>query len=192
MEGLWSAGYCFWAKDDQSHVSYYCLFHNIIAVGESEVLAVVPASGVIPRHPTPAQQGWGASLSKLAPFGIARSGQACFPVSTITSARRTTPTSHVAELELSTLLDGSSAGELIPVLASYCLQDLINLEATAVIGADRHERSEGRANYRHGSWSRTLTNQVSDLDLLISKLRQKDSWPRSLSHAGGPARLSTI
>ena len=89
-------------------------------------------------------------------------------------------------------MDGSSAGELIPVLAGYGLQDLINLEATGVIGADPHDRSEERANYRNGSWSRTLTNQVSDLDLLITKLRHRDSWHRFLNHAGGPPRLSTI
>ena len=35
---------------------------------------------------------------------------------------------------LASLLDGSSAGELIPELARYGLQQLIELEAPAVIG----------------------------------------------------------
>ena len=60
---------------------------------------------------------------------------------------------------LASLLDGSSAGELIPELARYGLQQLINLEATAVIGADRHERSEERTNHRNGYRPRTLTTQ---------------------------------
>ena len=87
------------------------------------------------------------------------------------------PTFHVAAPELASLLDGSSAGELIPELARYGLQQLINLEATAVIGADRHERSEERTNHRNGYRPRTLTTQVGDLDLLIPKLRQGGFLP---------------
>ncbi len=43
---------------------------------------------------------------------------------------------------LAPLLDGSSAGELIPELVRHGLQQLIELEVAAVLGADRHERSE--------------------------------------------------
>ena len=45
---------------------------------------------------------------------------------------------------LAPLLDGSSAGELIPELVRHGLQQLIELEVAAVLGADRHERSEER------------------------------------------------
>ena len=38
------------------------------------------------------------------------------------------------------------AGELIPELARHGLQQLIELEASAAVGADRHERSEERTN----------------------------------------------
>jgi Transposase and inactivated derivatives len=65
----------------------------------------------------------------------------------------------------------SSAGELIPELARYGLQQLIELEASAAVGADRHERSEERTNYRNGYRPRTLTTQVGDLALQIPKLR---------------------
>ena len=41
-------------------------------------------------------------------------------------------------------LDGSTAGELIPELVRHGLQQLIELEVAAVLGADRHERSEER------------------------------------------------
>ncbi|WP_094554841.1 hypothetical protein [Synechococcus sp. 1G10] len=41
---------------------------------------------------------------------------------------------------LASLLDGSSAGELIPELVRHGLQQLIELEVAAVLGADRHGR----------------------------------------------------
>ncbi|CAK6688909.1 hypothetical protein BBFGKLBO_00510 [Synechococcus sp. CBW1107] len=54
------------------------------------------------------------------------------------------PTSNRAAIELAPLLDGSSAGELIPELVRHGLQQLIELEVAAVLGAERHERSEDR------------------------------------------------
>jgi putative transposase len=81
------------------------------------------------------------------------------------------PRPHFAAPELASLLDGSSAGELIPELARYGLQQLIELEAFAVVGAVRHQRSEERTNYRNGHRPRSLTTQVGDLELLIPKLR---------------------
>ena len=48
------------------------------------------------------------------------------------------PRSHSAATELAPLLDGSSAGELIPELVRHGLQQLIELEVAAVLGADRN------------------------------------------------------
>jgi hypothetical protein len=48
------------------------------------------------------------------------------------------------------LLDGNSAGELIPELVRHGLQQLIELEFAAVLGTERHERSEDRPGYRNG------------------------------------------
>ncbi len=90
------------------------------------------------------------------------------------------PRAHLAASELASLLDGSSAGELIPELARYGLQQLIELEASAVIGADRHERSEERVNHRNGHRPRTLTTQVGDLALQIPKLRAGSFIPSIL------------
>ena len=45
---------------------------------------------------------------------------------------------------LAPLLDGSSAGELIPELVRHGLQQLIELEVAAVLGAERHERTDER------------------------------------------------
>ena len=54
------------------------------------------------------------------------------------------PKTHAAVPELASLLDGSSAGELIPELARHGLQQLIELELAAFLGADWHERTEER------------------------------------------------
>ena len=90
------------------------------------------------------------------------------------------PKTHSAAPDLASLLDGSSAGELIPELATRGLQQLIELEVAAVLGAERHERSEERLGYRNGYRSRTLTTQVGDLDLQIPKLRAGSFLPSIL------------
>ena len=90
------------------------------------------------------------------------------------------PKTHGAATELASLLDGSTAGELIPELVRRGLQQLIELEATAVIGAERHERREERHGYRNGYRSRSLATQVGDIDLLIPKLRSGGFLPSIL------------
>ncbi len=60
------------------------------------------------------------------------------------------PKSHSAATELAPLLDGSTAGELIPELVRHGLQQLIELEVAAVLGAERYERSEERLGHRNG------------------------------------------
>jgi putative transposase len=76
------------------------------------------------------------------------------------------PKTYLAAPELASLLDGSTR-ELIPELARLGLQQLIELKVAAGLGADRHERTEERLGYRNGYRHRSLTTQVSDIDLLI-------------------------
>ena len=78
------------------------------------------------------------------------------------------------------LLDGITAGELIPELVRHGLQQLIELEVAAVLGAERHERSEDRLGYRNGYRPRTLATQAGDIDLLIPKLRTGGFLPSIL------------
>ena len=90
------------------------------------------------------------------------------------------PKTHCAAPELASLLDGSSAGELIPELARHGLQQLIELEVAAFLGAEPHERTDERLGYRNGYRSRTLTTQVGDLALQIPKLRAGSFIPSIL------------
>jgi putative transposase len=81
------------------------------------------------------------------------------------------PKTHCAAPELASLLDGSSARELIPDLARRGMKQLIGLEDAAFLGADWHERTEERLGHRNGYRPRTLTTQVGDLALQTPKLR---------------------
>ena len=90
------------------------------------------------------------------------------------------PKTYSAAPDLASLLDGSSAGELIPELARHGLQQLIELEVAAILGADRHERTDERLGYRNGYRPRTLTTQVGDLALQIPKLRAGSFLPSIL------------
>lgn len=81
---------------------------------------------------------------------------------------------------LAPLLDGSTAEELIPELVRHGLQQLIELEVAAVLGAERHERSKDRLGYRNGNRARLLTTQVGDIHLQIPKLRAGSFLPSIL------------
>ena len=90
------------------------------------------------------------------------------------------PSFNLASPELAPRLDGSSAGELIPELVCHGLQQLIELEVAAVLGAERHERSEDRLGYSNGYLPRVPTAQAGDIDLLIPKLRTGGFLPSIL------------
>ena len=107
-------------------------------------------------------------------------GQARDPGLSPTSTRRTVPKMDSGASALAPLLDGSTAGELIPELVRHGLQQLIELEVAAVLGAERHERSEERLGYRNGYRPRLLTTQVGDIDLQIPKLRSGSFLPSIL------------
>ena len=100
------------------------------------------------------------------------------------------PTRHCAAPELASLLDGSSAGELIPELARHGLQQLIELELAAFLGADWHERTEERLGHRNGYRPRTLTTQVGDLALQIPIDRRSSACDNCAPAASCPRSLS--
>jgi putative transposase len=90
------------------------------------------------------------------------------------------PKANSGASALASLLDGSSAGELIPEMVRNGLQQLIELELAAFLGADWHERTEERLGHRNGYRPRTLTTQVGDLALQIPKLRSGSFLPSIL------------
>ncbi|MER6677531.1 IS256 family transposase [Streptomyces sp. NPDC000983] len=72
--------------------------------------------------------------------------------------------------------------ELIRVLAQKILQELIEAEATAHIGAEPGEHTETRTTMRNGHREKVLTTQAGDLDLAIPKVRTGSFFPSLLEH----------
>jgi putative transposase len=80
---------------------------------------------------------------------------------------------HSGASKLAQLMEGTSAGALIPEIVRRGFQDLLEAEVSALTGAQLHERCpDQRSTHRNGYRRRLLTTQVGDLTLAIPKLRQ--------------------
>lgn len=89
----------------------------------------------------------------------------------------------LTESDLSDLLAALRAGEMTDTIRSsleWVLQQLIEAEATAFIGAAPHERTEGRTTQRNGHRPRLLSTKAGDLELKIPKLREGSFFPSLL------------
>ncbi|HEV2361344.1 MAG TPA: IS256 family transposase [Acidimicrobiales bacterium] len=89
----------------------------------------------------------------------------------------------LTDSDLSELLAALKAGEFterIRLSLEWILQQLIEAEATAVIGASPYERSEDRLAQRNGRRPRLLTTPAGDLELSIPKLREGSFFPSLL------------
>jgi len=80
---------------------------------------------------------------------------------------------------LAHLGDGDTK-DLFKMLVQRGMQDLIDAELTATIGAELHERSESRSNQRNGARTRTLSTPAGDIELRIPKLRVGSFFPSLL------------
>jgi putative transposase len=85
---------------------------------------------------------------------------------------------RVADL-LARLGEGDSR-ELFRRLLEHGMQDLIDAELTAVIGAEPHERTDARTNLRNGSRTRLLSTPAGDVELRIPKVRVGSFFPSLL------------
>jgi putative transposase len=72
--------------------------------------------------------------------------------------------------------DGDVLREGVRVLA----QALMESEVTALVGAERHERSDDRTAYRNGTRIRTWDTRVGTVDLAIPKVRPGTYFPALL------------
>jgi putative transposase len=89
----------------------------------------------------------------------------------------------LSESALSDLLASLQAAEgvdLVRELARWALQELIEVEAAAAIGAGRYERSDGRVTERNGHRPRVVSTKAGDLHVAIPKLRQGSFFPSLL------------
>lgn len=77
------------------------------------------------------------------------------------------------------MADGDSK-DLFRALLQQGMQDLIDTELTATIGAELHERTEARTNQRNGARTRLLSTPAGDIELRIPKLRVGSFFPSLL------------
>lgn len=87
--------------------------------------------------------------------------------------------SALSEL-LVALTDRERGVDLVRELAQFLAQELIDHEATRVIGAARYERTDERVTERNGHRDRVLTTKAGDLELTIPKLRKGSFFPSIL------------
>jgi transposase-like protein len=89
----------------------------------------------------------------------------------------------LSQSALSELLDALRAGGSLDVMReamTLVLQELIEAEATAAIGAARYERTDERTTHRNGSRTRLLSTKAGDVDLHIPKFREGSFLPTLL------------
>jgi putative transposase len=77
-------------------------------------------------------------------------------------------------------LSTADEGTLMRRLLMIMLQQLVDAEATSVIGADRYERTATRTTQRNGGRSKVVATTSGDVDVTIPKLRTGSFFPSLL------------
>ncbi|MDQ3095069.1 MAG: IS256 family transposase, partial [Actinomycetota bacterium] len=85
-----------------------------------------------------------------------------------------------ALLELTQMLRTADGGDVMRQMLGFMLQALVDAEATSVIGAAPHERTEDRTTRRNGTRPKTVSTTAGDLSVRIPKLRQGSFFPTLL------------
>lgn len=85
-----------------------------------------------------------------------------------------------ALLDLLTQLKLTDVTDRVRSATEKLYQELIDAEATALIGAAPFQRTNERATHRNGTRPRTLSTTAGDLDLKIPKLRTGSFFPALL------------
>jgi transposase-like protein len=89
----------------------------------------------------------------------------------------------LTDSSLSKLLAAVQAGDITDTVRTslaWVLQELIEAELTATIGAAPHERTDNRGAQRNGHRPKLLTTQAGDIEVQIPKLRAGSFFPSIL------------
>ena len=79
-------------------------------------------------------------------------------------------------------------GDVLVEGLRWLLQELMDAEVSAQIGAGRYERTNERTTQRNGYRSRPWDTRLGTLELAIPKLRQGSYFPSCWSHVGARSR----
>jgi transposase-like protein len=85
--------------------------------------------------------------------------------------------SQSAVSELLEVLRSREAVDVIRESVRMVMQELIEAEATQVVGAARYERTDTRVTERNAYRPRTVSTKAGDIDLRIPKLRKGSFFP---------------
>ena len=88
---------------------------------------------------------------------------------------------HSAVVELLEAFRSGEGIDLVRESVRLVMQELIETEASAVVGARRYERTDQRVNERNGHRDRVLATQAGDIGLKIPKLRKGSFFPEILA-----------
>ena len=80
-------------------------------------------------------------------------------------------------MPLAELLAKQDDGDFLRAVAESVLQLIMEADVDGVVGAGRHERSDGRVTYRNGYRDRALDTRLGTLNLRVPKLRQGSYFP---------------
>lgn len=90
-------------------------------------------------------------------------------------------THHESALnELLAALKADDGNDSIREVARWALQELIDVEFTETIGAERWERTPQRDGERNGTRTKTISTKAGDLQMAIPKLRKGSFFPEVL------------
>jgi putative transposase len=78
------------------------------------------------------------------------------------------------------MMRSADEGELMRRLLGTIMQELVDAEATAHIGAEPHERTDTRTTQRNGARDKTVTTAAGDLTVRIPKVRTGSFFPALL------------
>lgn len=86
-----------------------------------------------------------------------------------------------ALLELTEALRSADGGQMFRMMMAAMLQELVNAEAGAQLGAGRYERTEARTSVRNGTRPKTVSTTSGDVAVKIPKLRSGSFFPTLLA-----------
>jgi len=86
-----------------------------------------------------------------------------------------------ALLELNEMMQSADENTLMRRLLGVIMQALVDAEATAVVGAERHERTDARTTQRNGTRDKLVTTAAGDLTVKIPKVRTGSFFPALLA-----------
>jgi len=86
-----------------------------------------------------------------------------------------------ALLELVEMLKTGDGAELMRRLLTTILQEMVDAEATAFVGAEPNQRTDTRTTQRNGTRDKLVTTATGDVMVRIPKVRSGSFFPALLA-----------